>query len=234
MIFDTPDLEMIFEDRIKKILKAVKKAGPLENVSVVEFRRFNPEKTTIKEQLRKVEEIGGEGLMLRKPKSLYEKKRSHNMLKVKNWVYKEGELISFVEGGKGKYQGKVGSLLIRDLESEKMFRVGSGLTDWQRYAGEVDGDFKKKEIQRIINDNRIEKSKESKVDTNSKEYLKLINTITQKKENKEKEQYDALHALNKLFMEMPTLGDCITYRYKEVTANGTPSLPTFVGVRNFE
>ena len=39
----------------------------------------------MEEELKKVENLGGEGLMIRKPGSLYEQCRSYNLLKIKTF-----------------------------------------------------------------------------------------------------------------------------------------------------
>ncbi|KAM0746957.1 DNA ligase/mRNA capping enzyme [Meredithblackwellia eburnea MCA 4105] len=82
------------------------------------------------ELLQEVEKGGGEGLMLRKPGSLYEAKRSSTLLKVKTFFDAEATVIGY-EPGKGKYKGMTGSLLCQ-MESGKKFSCGSGLTDQQR------------------------------------------------------------------------------------------------------
>jgi DNA ligase-1 len=55
----------------------------------------------LKEQLLEVEKGGGEGLMLRKPGSLYEHKRSKTLLKVKSFTDEEAEVIAH-QGGRGR------------------------------------------------------------------------------------------------------------------------------------
>jgi DNA ligase-1 len=78
----------------------------------------------LKKRLSEVEELGGEGLMLREPKSLYIGSRSNTLLKVKTFHDAEAKVLSH-EPGKGKHQGKVGALWC-DLGNGKKFSVGSG------------------------------------------------------------------------------------------------------------
>lgn len=51
---------------------------------------------------------GGEGIMLRRPGSLYEQKRSKNLLKRKKLLDTEATIVGYKEG-RGKYAGKLGS-----------------------------------------------------------------------------------------------------------------------------
>ena len=82
------------------------------------------------EELNKIEELGGEGIMLRKSQSLYEGKRSSTLLKVKTFSDAEAVVIGY-ESGKGKYEGSIGALKVRNEEG-KLFKLGSGLTDQDR------------------------------------------------------------------------------------------------------
>ena len=233
MIFDIPDTEMPFEDRIKKISKAIKNAGELPNIKLVKFKRLRSETTTIDLELKKVEDSGGEGLMLRCPGSMYERKRSHNMLKVKNWCFGESEVISYIKGKSGKYSDMVGSLLARDLKTKNVFAVGIGLSDWQRYSGITEKDWTKpkKEVQDLINKNRTDQIEDTDINLGSKEYKKLMEII----ENGELiERQKALVLLGKTFERMPVIGDIITYKFKEKLASGSPSFTSFVTIRDYE
>lgn len=71
---------------------------------------------------------GGEGVMLRNPSSLYEVKRTSNLLKVKASEDDEGTLVGFT-AGKGKYTGMIGALIISYQGQE--FEL-SGMTDDER------------------------------------------------------------------------------------------------------
>jgi DNA ligase-1 len=71
---------------------------------------------------------GGEGLVLRKPESVWEPKRSHNCLKVKPLYDSEAKVIGFV-WGKGKLNGLMGAMIV-EWEG-KTFEL-SGFTDEER------------------------------------------------------------------------------------------------------
>ena len=252
MIFDIPDPSIpFFEDRIKKIGAALKRAGDLPNIKALRHVTFDPTKLVkyphlesevfmnIEDELKKVEDIGGEGLVLRKPNSPYVFKRSQDMLKVKSWLFKEA-IVTGYEEGSGKYTGMVGSLKVKsdefgdedDTEEERKwvnFKVGSGLNDWQRFSGSIEGNWKTKEIQTKI-DNARKKMKKP-IDKDSETYQRIIKTI---KTTTGKVRSNALHELNTMFMSMPIIGDIITFRFKELTKDGNPSMPTFVTVRDYE
>lgn len=68
--------------------------------------------------------------MLRLPSSLYIPRRSTTLLKVKTFYDAEARVIGY-EPGKGKYEGMVGALTC-EMESGKVFGVGSGLSDERR------------------------------------------------------------------------------------------------------
>ena len=84
----------------------------------------------LRKELTRVEALGGEGLMLRKPGSQYEAGRSSTLLKVKNFHDAEATVIGH-EPGKGKHKGRVGALVCQ-LADGKQFSVGTGLSDAER------------------------------------------------------------------------------------------------------
>lgn len=77
------------------------------------------------EKLKEIEKLGGEGLMLRDPDSMYEPFRSKTLLKVKSFYDAEAIVIGHIEG-KGNNTGKTGALLCK-MACGKTFKVGSGL-----------------------------------------------------------------------------------------------------------
>jgi DNA ligase 1 len=81
-------------------------------------------------RLDAVQSVGGEGVMLRQPGSLYEGKRSRTLLKVKTFFDVEGTVVGHI-AGKGKHQGRLGALACR-LDSGVAVDVGTGLTDAER------------------------------------------------------------------------------------------------------
>lgn len=87
-------------------------------------------KDQMKTALKQVEKSGGEGLMLRKPKSVYEHGRSHTLLKVKSFSDEEG-IVTGYEKGKGNNMFVTGALILKTPDGRSV-KVGSGLTDAER------------------------------------------------------------------------------------------------------
>jgi len=73
---------------------------------------------------------GGEGLMLREPRSLYERTRSHSLLKVKTFLDAEARVIG--HSADTKIDGAMGALECEMPGTGVTFKVGSGLTMAER------------------------------------------------------------------------------------------------------
>jgi len=127
MVFDAPQAKGTFEQRMQ-FLRATLPEGN-QFVRVVAQERCNGVTQLLAERDRVVR-LGGEGLMLRQPESIYEAARSATLLKVKPYDDAEATVIAH-EPGQGKYRGKLGALRVRTDEG-KEFSVGSGFTDAQR------------------------------------------------------------------------------------------------------
>jgi DNA ligase-1 len=80
-------------------------------------------------ELAKIEAVGGEGLMIRKPESMYEVGRSNTLLKVKPFKDDEGVVLAHIPG-KGKNKGTLGSVTVRWNGLE--FEIGTGFSDAER------------------------------------------------------------------------------------------------------
>jgi len=74
--------------------------------------------------------LGGEGLMMRRPRSHYEVGRSHSLLKVKSFHDAEARVIGH-QPGTGKHKGRLGALLV-EMPNGTQFAVGTGLSDAER------------------------------------------------------------------------------------------------------
>jgi DNA ligase 1 len=104
------------------------------------------DKAHLFQELERIEGLGGEGLMLRKPRSLYVEGRSSTLLKVchahccvagalrpkftmpsmqvKTFQDAEAIVIGYTDG-KGKHVKKTGALKVR-MANGKTFKVGTG------------------------------------------------------------------------------------------------------------
>lgn len=84
----------------------------------------------LKADLAKITQLGGEGLVVRKPDMPYRTGRSDTALKVKPYQDAECTVIAY-KAGQGKYQGKTGALQCQLLSGLTIY-IGSGLSDRQR------------------------------------------------------------------------------------------------------
>lgn len=140
-VFDAPDMNVPFEMRYMDLTHA---QFP-EHVKVVAHQRcFGI--THLRRYLAEIEALGGEGVMLRQPSSLYERTRSQSLLKVKSFYDSEATVVGYTSG-RGKHRGKVGALQCLSqhfasgrpvlqngfvLEAGVAFDVGTGLSDADR------------------------------------------------------------------------------------------------------
>ncbi|MBW6520614.1 MAG: DNA ligase [Desulfoarculaceae bacterium] len=88
------------------------------------------EKRQLQAELQQVEKLGGEGLIVRKPDTLYSRGRSHEILKVKSFLDMEAAVIAHI-GGKGRNLGRLGSLLV-EIPGKIRFKIGTGFSDDER------------------------------------------------------------------------------------------------------
>jgi DNA ligase-1 len=85
---------------------------------------------SLRAELTRIEALGGEGLMLRQPDSLYEAGRSSTLLKVKTFHDADAVVIGH-QPGKGRHKGRLGAVLVA-LANGTPFCVGTGFSDAQR------------------------------------------------------------------------------------------------------
>ncbi|WP_439632008.1 DNA ligase [Gemmata sp.] len=128
LVFDAPDATGPFEDRLKFLQDGV---GKWKNgYTTLHDHAACTGLDHLLAELDRVVALGGEGLMLRKPESEYERTRSATLLKVKKFLDTEVTVSSY-EAGKGRHKGRVGALWVR-LSSGKECKVGTGLKDRDR------------------------------------------------------------------------------------------------------
>lgn len=137
VIFDAPALEHGFEDRLHH-LEDHFASKPWPQAKVLEHRPCKG-MTDLHEELRRIEGLGGEGLMLRKPGSRYVAGRSDTLLKVKSFLDSEARVVGH-QAGTGKHAGRLGALLV-ELPNGTRFKVGTGLSDAERKAPPAVGEI---------------------------------------------------------------------------------------------
>ena len=161
VVFDAPSHGGTFEERLEHVKQHLEReAPPHARWHVHERCNGVPH---LREELARVEALGGEGLMMRQPGSKYEVGRSWTLRKVKTFHDAEARVIAHVRGT-GKHQGRLGSLQCQ-MADGTVFNVGTGLSDAERN-------------------------------------------------------------------HPPPVGAIITYRYQELSNDGVPRFPSYVGVRD--
>ncbi len=161
VIFDAPAHEGPFEQRLQHVRQLVEASGSAHAV-------WHPHELCtgldhLRAELARVEQLGGEGLMMRQPSSRYEVGRSWTLRKVKTFHDAEARVIAHVRGA-GRHGGRLGSLQC-EMPDGTVFNVGTGLSDAERN-------------------------------------------------------------------DPPAIGSIVTYRYQELSNDGVPRFPSYVGVRH--
>lgn len=128
LVFDAPKHGGTFEERLAHMRETI-------GDGKLKFATAHPHEVCrdvahLKTELARVEALGGEGLMLRKPGSKYEAGRSHTLLKVKSFHDAEARVLEHAPGT-GKHKGRLGALVC-ELEDGTVFHVGTGFTDKER------------------------------------------------------------------------------------------------------
>ncbi|KAF9924314.1 hypothetical protein FBU30_005680 [Linnemannia zychae] len=144
LVFDAPKLDMTYEKRLdylKSIMPAfgkdsIQSSSPSATSNKVPpYARLVPvqkclSKSHLLRELDHVQTHGGEGIMLRAPRSRYEFKRSKTLLKVKTFFDEEAIVVAVVKGS-GKNSHRMGHIEVKTPDG-RTFSVGSGFTDAQR------------------------------------------------------------------------------------------------------
>lgn len=124
-VFDAPAVPGGFEAR----QAALRQWSPPPHVQLVVHETL-ANSGEVASRLAAVVELGGEGLMLRRPGSPYQSGRSADLLKVKS--FQEGDAVVLRHlPGKGRHAGRLGSLEVRTPDG-KVFRLGTGFRDDER------------------------------------------------------------------------------------------------------
>jgi DNA ligase 1 len=128
LVFDAPALERGFEERLQFVETVLQAQRP-------PFASAHPHRLCrgvdhLKQELARVEALGGEGLMLRQPGSRYMAGRSATLLKVKTFRDAEARVVRH-EPGRGRHKGRLGALLVQMADGTR-FAVGTGLSDAER------------------------------------------------------------------------------------------------------
>lgn len=118
---------------LKKIVKEAKKRGNKHLELVVQHPITSLD--MLYRFYQKVLRQGGEGVVLRNPNSIYEEKRSDNLLKWKPVPEQEALVVGYNEG-QGKYKGKLGTFRValiddqtKKVDRKKQFNLSGKMSD---------------------------------------------------------------------------------------------------------
>ncbi|MCX7410110.1 MAG: DNA ligase [Planctomycetales bacterium] len=136
LVFDAPAVSQPFEQRLAAVKQVLAAGQPPYALPL--HQEVCRSREHLETALGRVEQLGGEGLMLRRPASLYEPRRSSSLQKVKRFLDCEGVVIGH-EPGKGRHKGRLGALLVQ-LPNGIRFACGTGLSDAQRELPPAIGD----------------------------------------------------------------------------------------------
>ena len=129
VVYDLPDEEGTFEERVKKMQKIVKDTRsrwniirkklpePFCNVEsplIMAKQKVVNSQEELDIEYQEIIRNGGEGIMIRHPNSPYKDGRSDDLLKIKPTFDEEAMIIGYKEG-KGKYEGMLGGFICEQL-----------------------------------------------------------------------------------------------------------------------
>ena len=124
-IFEVPNQPGGLKQRLAK-LRTFLQRHPVSFIHIIAQHPVNREQA-LQKAFHQVIQRGGEGLVVRRADLPYQTGRLATALKLKPFEEAECEVVGY-RPGKGKYQGKVGSLICQ-MSNGQNVRLGSGLTD---------------------------------------------------------------------------------------------------------
>jgi len=129
-IFDSKDPVLTIEERIKRA-RSWFAVHPSTYAFIIEQKPVR-DRSHLQQLLEEIETGGGEGIILIRKGSKYNKGRTVDVLKVKNFKDTEGVVVGYVPG-KGRNQGRMGFLVLELLHDRTIrFKIGTGFSDEER------------------------------------------------------------------------------------------------------
>lgn len=129
-IFDRPAAPGPFSARIEQA-RSWFRDHPTPYAFVIEQLPVESQ-AQLQAELQRVEEAGGEGLIVRNPQALYAAGRSAEVLKLKSFADAEAVVVEHLPG-QGENQGRLGALLVERPDGLR-FRLGTGFSAAERLA----------------------------------------------------------------------------------------------------
>jgi len=123
--FRTGQCLLSYEDRLK--LLGAKSSGHINTAHTYTVTSMEEAQELYQQKLAE----GEEGLILKDPKGAWEDKRVKHQFKMKAELEADLRVTGFLPGS-GKYEGKIGSLLVESADGKVKSAVGTGLDDEER------------------------------------------------------------------------------------------------------
>lgn len=236
VVFDAPGIQEPFESRLEFVADCVKSIGSQYLAGLEHTRCKNLEH--LRKELARIEQLGGEGLMLRQPSSNYEAGRSTTLLKVKTFHDEEATVVDYVKG-KGRHKGRMGALVVQ-LADGTEFSVGTGFSDKQRENPPEVGStitFRYQELSdggvprfpsfvRLRDDLTITKTK-TKPTTSKKKAAKTAVKIPVSTDATELRYFEFEDAKSSKFWEIRIAGMTVTTRHGKIGSDGRETEKSF-------
>ena len=209
MVYDLPEENIPFQDRIKKLQNIVKKAHKDWEIKREEYPEpfcdiecpiVFAEQTKIKsmshldEIYKDVLKKGGEGVMIKDPISLYEDKRSDYMLKYKPCFDAEAIIVDYKEGH-GKYGGLLGAFVCKPLISYGNYSVIDELDEHEFTLSGMDDEIRSNYLETHPEGTVITYEYSGKTDTGKPRfarYLRIRDDIEIKENSNSSEKKDRI------------------------------------------
>lgn len=126
-VFDVPNAEGNLFERLK-VLQDYLAKNPTPYIEIIEQIPVK-DKAHLNQFFEQIQQLGGEGVVVRNPNSPYIQGRSAQILKLKTVLDEECTVVAHHKG-KGKYADKLGAVTCENHRGR--FRIGSGFSDKER------------------------------------------------------------------------------------------------------
>jgi len=240
VVFDAPESEGEFESRLE-FLQDMFRQKELAHATLLDQSPCTGLKH-LRKELAQIEAVGGEGLMLRQPGSIYEVGRSSTLLKVKNFHDAEAIVLDH-QAGKGKFKGKMGALAVQ-MEDGTEFSVGTGFSDAQRGSPPPIGsvitfryqEFSDAGVPRFPSFVRVRKRAAKVTADDDKKATKQTAKVARKKTAGKKKPsaasastryFEFVEGKSSKFWEVTVDGCAVTVRYGRIGSSGTTKTKEF-------
>ena len=127
-IFDLPAAPGPFIERLD-LARSWFRSNPAKHAFVIPQRPV-ADRAELRDELRRIEALGGEGLVVRDPAAPYAAGRRPEILKVKSSLDAEALVVGQLPG-RGRLSGMLGALQV-ELPDGTRFKLGSGFSDAER------------------------------------------------------------------------------------------------------